>query len=34
MINDRKGCGEQVRESGEATLKAADGGTVGGGGTG
>ena len=31
MIHVRRGCGERVRESGEAILKATDGGVVGGG---
>ena len=34
MIHARRGCGDQVRESGEATLKDTVGGAVGGGGGG
>ena len=34
MIHTGTGCGERVRESGEATLKDTDGGLVGGRGTG
>ena len=33
MIHTGRGCGDRVRGSGEATLKATDGGEVGGGGT-
>ena len=33
-IHAKRGCGEQVIESGEATLMATDGGAVGGGGPG
>ena len=31
-IHDRRGCGEHLRDSGEVTLKATDGGALGGGG--